>query len=164
MRYLRIALLSLLLVVGLGWLVLAAAEERSGCEVEDKIWALEDEYIAAFKNADHDKILAFYHQDFLGWPDSADRPAGIDEAKKFLEVNYARPIAGSFEIERAGIRVFGSVVVTQYVLKVATRDEAGKEQTSATRITHTWQNEGGRWRILGGMSNQQRPKDQEQPD
>jgi hypothetical protein len=45
--------------------------------------------------------------------------------------------------------------MTQYVLNVSKRDADGVEQTTATRITHTWLKEGTRWWILGGMSNQQ---------
>jgi uncharacterized protein (TIGR02246 family) len=160
MKILLIVCLAFLLIVDLGWLVLPAAEDRDGNEVEDEIWTLEQEYISAFKNADHDKILAFYDQDFLGWPDSQDRPAGKNEVRQFLKKYYAQPVPGSFQIERAGIRVFGDgdVVITQYVLNVSMRDADGVEQTHLTRITHTWQKKGARWWILGGMSNKQQAK------
>jgi ketosteroid isomerase-like protein len=154
MKILLTVALAILMTSIFTWPVLLAADN----EVEDKIWALEEEYISAFKSADHDKILDFYHQDFLGWPDSQAQPAGKSEAKNFLKKHYPQPISGSFEIDRAGIRVFGNVVMTQYILNVSMRDENGVEHTTATRITHTWLKEGTRWWILGGMSNQQKNK------
>jgi uncharacterized protein (TIGR02246 family) len=132
--------------------VLLAAESPNGNNVADKIWALEEDYISAFKNADHSRILDFYHREFLGWPGSQDRPAGRSEAETFLEEQYARPLCGSFEIDRAGIRVLGDVVITHYVLNLSTLGANGVEQKQATRITHTWLKEDGRWWIAGGMS------------
>ena len=164
MKILLTVVFAILMMVDLGWPMLPAAGHRDGSEVEDEIWALEEEYVSAFKNADHDRILAFYHEDFLGWPDSQDRPAGRNEAEKFVKTHYAQPVPGSFQIDRAGIRVFGDVVVTQYVLSVSKRDADGVEQTNATRITHTWLKEGARWWILGGMSNQQQAKSRVQKD
>lgn len=155
MKILLTVVLVILMIVDFGWPMLPAAENGGGSEVKDKIWALEEEYISAFKNADHDKILAFYHQDFLGWPDSQDRPAGRNEAEKFLKKHYAQPMPGSFQIDRAGIRIFGDVVITQYVLNVSAKDANGVEHINVTRITHTWLKEKSRWLILGGMSNQQ---------
>lgn len=152
MKGLRAALITILVVAVLGRPTLPAAENPVGNGVEDDVWALEHEYMSAFKNADHEKVLAFYHQDFLGWPASQERPSGIVEAEKFLEEHYAQPIPGSLEIERAGIRVFGDVVITHYLINVTTKSADGGEQTHATRITHTWRKEAGRWWILGGMS------------
>lgn len=156
--------IAVLLVVEFGWPALLAAENLNGNEVENEIWALEEEYVTAFKNADHRKILDFYHQNFLGWPDSQDSPAGKSEAEKFLKEHYPLPVRGNFQIDRAGIRVFGDVVMTQYVLNVSMQDADGDEKTHSTRITHTWQKDGTRWLILGGMSNQQQAMNPEEQD
>lgn len=151
----RTACLTLLLVVGLGPLLVHAAEAPAGDEVEQEVWRLEEQYISAFKNADHARILSFYHPEFLGWPDSEERPAGIKAVPEYLTKHYPQPLSATFEIDRAGIRVFGDVVITHYVLNLTKRDANGIEQTHATRITHTWLKVDGRWRILGGMSNPQ---------
>ena len=51
----------------------------------------------------------------------------------------------SFELDRAGIRVFGDVAITHYFVTIRETDEG-----EAIRITHTWIRDGADWRILGG--------------
>ena len=123
--------------------------------MEEQVWALEEAYVAAYKNARHDEILALLHDQFLGWPDPEERPTAKNRVARFLQENYARPGAWSFEIDRAGIRVLGDVVITQYVINASGKDADGVVQKQATRISHTWIKIGPQWTILGGMSNVQ---------
>ena len=155
MKVQPIQILVLFIVVGVSWQVLPASGNQVPIDAKEQVWALEQAYIAAYKDADHDEILALIHDGFLGWPDRQERPMGKNEVVRYLQENYARPGTWSFEIDRAGIRIFGDVVITQYVLNSSGKDADGVEQTQTTRITHTWIKEGSNWTILGGMSNVQ---------
>lgn len=46
----------------------------------------------------------------------------------------------------------GEVALTQYIIHVTSSDTASASKTRSSRITHTWVKEGGRWKLLGGMS------------
>jgi hypothetical protein len=63
-----------------------------------------------------------------------------------------KPTSCHFKIERAGIRLPGEVVLTQYNIQVNCSDPAGVTKTQLSRITHTWVKEGAGWKLLGGMS------------
>ncbi|RKY97507.1 MAG: hypothetical protein DRQ13_04600 [Ignavibacteriae bacterium] len=124
-----------------------------GDNVEEEIWSLEEDYISYFGEANHDAILSLYHSQFLGWPDSRNHPVGKISAAKFLEEKYPEPTQSVFKINREGIRIFNSVVITHYLLNVSWIDDAGVKQKSESRLTHTWIKEDSQWKILGGMSN-----------
>jgi ketosteroid isomerase-like protein len=148
---LLVAFFSILIVAALprAGTALDAADSR---DLEDHIWALEESYITAYGNADHDTILALMHERFLGWPDSEDRPTAYSQVPAFLRANYGEPGALDFTIDKAGIRIQGDVAITHYLLVTRANDTDAGGQTPATRITHTWIKEGKDWKILGGMS------------
>jgi ketosteroid isomerase-like protein len=50
------------------------------------------------------------------------------------------------------IRVIGNVAVVHYRLDWEIEDADGSSSTVSYRITHTWLEENGKWRILTGMS------------
>ena len=121
--------------------------------VEEEIWSLEEDYISYFSKANHEAILSLYHSRFLGWPDLRNHPVGKNSAAKFLKENYPEPTQSAFKIKREGIRVVNDVVITHYLLKISWVDDNGVEQTSKSRLTHTWVKEDSHWKIFGGMSN-----------
>ena len=120
--------------------------------VEEEIWSLEEDYISYFGKANHEAILSLYHSRFLGWPDSRNHPVGKNGAAKFLKENYPEPTQSVFKIKREGIRVVNDVIITHYLLKISWVDDNGVEQTSNSRLTHTWVKEDSHWKIFGGMS------------
>ena len=120
--------------------------------VEEEIWALEEAYFANLYSASYERVLAIVHSQFLGWPDAVSQPVDKKESAHFMKQLVPKPTSCTFKIERAGIRVLGDVVLTQYLIHVNCSDTAGVAKTQSSRITHTWVKEGGCWRLLGGMS------------
>jgi ketosteroid isomerase-like protein len=155
MRIILPAFLVFLFLASVGWQDVPAFGFQELNDIERQIWALEKTYVAAYKNAEHAEILALLHDQFLGWPDPEEKPTANNQVARFLQEKYAKPGTWSFEIDRAGIRVLGNVVITHYVINVSGNDVDGIVQKQATRITHTWIKEGSEWKILGGMSNVQ---------
>jgi ketosteroid isomerase-like protein len=133
----------------------ANPEEGEQPEVEKQIWALEEAYLAYHRDANHQRILPMWHDQFLGWPDLEPQPADKRAAARRLERRYPEPASWTFTIERAGIRVAGNVAVNYYTVHFLKKDDAGEEQKESRRITHTWVRDGSGWKILGGMSKQQ---------
>jgi ketosteroid isomerase-like protein len=119
---------------------------------EEKIWALENAYWTANRQADVEKITALWHDGFLGWPESEERPIGKAEGAAYLRKTFPAPGSFTFAIERAGIRIVGDVAVNHYTVETTSRDATGQERKRRLRIVHTWVKDGGAWRMLGGMS------------
>jgi ketosteroid isomerase-like protein len=142
----------LILIVAAMPQVGTATDAQDSQDIADDIWALEDAYIAAYEIADHESILALMDERFLGWPDSKEKPTTYDEVRGFLAEKYGAPGTWNFDIERAGIRIHGGVVITHYILVVSARGAAESAQAQETRITHTWIRSDAGWKILGGMS------------
>jgi len=151
----RLVIFPLVLIIAALWQTSLALEEQDLSGIEDHIWALEEAYVTAYKNADHDSILALLHDQFLGWPDSEERPTAYLQVAGFLKENYGSPGTWNFKIDQTGIRIRDDMAITHYVIIATGNDVEDSSQTQATRITHTWIREDSDWKILGGMSNVQ---------
>ncbi len=121
-------------------------------KVEEKIWAQEEAYFTHFYKAEYEDMLALVHDQFLGWPGGQSQPIGKEESSRFMKQAVPKPTNCKITIERAGIRVLGSVALTQYTIHVNCRDSAGIAKIQSSVITHTWVKEGADWKLLGGMS------------
>jgi len=116
--------------------------------MEEEIWALEEAYFANMYKANYEAVLAMIHDQFLGWPGTEPQPIDKEGSARFMKKLAPKPIACTLKIEREGIRVMGEVALTQYILHVT----VSAAKTRSSRIIHTWVKEGGRWKVLGGMS------------
>mgnify|MGYP001555739680 CR=1 FL=1 len=113
---------------------------------EETIWLLEKAYISNYQNADIEAIIPFWHDRFLGWPDSLPGPADKKAVIGYTRRRNTRPGAWDFKIEPEAIRITGNIAVNHYTLHIS---------GTTIRVTHTWIKEGDHWKILGGMSNRQ---------
>jgi hypothetical protein len=120
--------------------------------VEEKIWHLEEAYFANLYKANYDNVLAIVHDQFLGWPGSADKPIDKEGSSVFMRKLIPSPAPCSFTIEREGIRLLENTALTQYIIRVSCKGKDGNPKETSSRITHTWIKEGNNWKLLGGMS------------
>jgi ketosteroid isomerase-like protein len=163
-KNLPVAVLTTLLVMaGLAFVVRAAlsasddaapakltAREQKRAEAE--IWALEDAYWKANRDADHEAIISTWHDRFLGWPEGEPKPIDKQEGARFVRENYAQPASYSFEIEPTGIVVLGNVAVNHYTVHLKSPAGEQGEKVRSLRITHTLVRDRSGWKVLGGMS------------
>ena len=125
----------------------AAGDRRTEIGTDEKtIWMLEEAYISNHRDADIEAVIPFWHDSFLGWPDSLSTPADKKAVVEYTKINNKRPGIWTYKIEPKGIRIVGNIAVNHYILSIS---------GTTTRVTHTWIKEGGQWKILGGMSNRQ---------
>jgi ketosteroid isomerase-like protein len=120
--------------------------------VEEKIWASEEAYFSNLYKANYGEVIVLVHDQFIGWPGALPQPIGREESAGFMRKLVPKPTSCKIRIERAGIRVLGTIALTQYTLYVNCKDSAGIIKSQSSRITHTWVKEGGNWKLLGGMS------------
>lgn len=121
--------------------------------VEEKIWTLEEAYFSNLYLANYDQVTVLVSDRFLGWPGGLLHPISREESARFMKQLIPKPTSCRITIEKEGIRVTEAVALTQYTLHVSCSEAAGETKTQTSRITHTWVKEGGRWKLLGGMSN-----------
>lgn len=129
-----------------------ASEKIGNDRTKEQIWALESDYLTFFKNAAHEKVIPMWHEKFLGWPITENTPNDKQAVISYLKKYASAPGNWKFKIERMGIQIFGNVAITHLVHHITFSRSDGSSYTRSTRITHTWINESGEWKILGGMS------------
>jgi hypothetical protein len=137
-------------VFGFGFICIQGFTNRIQADIETKIWQLEEQYWEYWVKGDIDGYLALLHEDFLGWPSSLISPAGKRTAREFVE-NYlaqTKPIA--FGIKSGAMSVISNTAIVHYT--VFWKDEKGHQIGDAYRITHTWIEQDGTWKVMGGMS------------
>jgi len=127
---------------------LPPARGADATNAESQIWALEQAYWEANRDAKHSEIIGAWHEQFLGWPEGEPSPIDKESGTRYVRRNYAEPASYAFEIQRAGIRVLGDVAVNHYAVRLTGKD--GKQRS--LRITHTLLRDNDGWKILGGMS------------
>ena len=65
--------------------------------IETKIWLLEGDYVAGFRDAADDKVIPMWHEHFLGWPASEARPADKQAVVEYLRKHAPCPGPGPFK-------------------------------------------------------------------
>lgn len=115
------------------------------------LWGLEETYIKAHVEADHQTILSLWDRQFLGWPSRLPKPSGKDGGAEYLAEFFPASLQLTPRIERQGIRFAGNVAVLFYRLHWGSGEETGPITTATTRLTHTWIKRDSEWFILGGM-------------
>ncbi len=128
----------------------ATAEKTSAT---GQVWAGEEAYWRYVKARDVKDYLALWSERFMGWPISADHPAG----KASLEAVLRGPGAGlgnvvAYKLQRESVRQHGPVVITYYRVTVTRREANGSASTITYRLSHIWLKKHGVWQIVGGMS------------
>ena len=119
---------------------------------EEKIWKLENKYFESWKQEDIEGIISIYHDNFVGWPTSSDLPAGKESARTFAEGTLDQLEIIEFAIDPQAIKITGNLAVVHHFFSWSARDAEGKLIKYRQRVTHTWLNEDGVWKIIGGMS------------
>jgi ketosteroid isomerase-like protein len=129
-----------------------AAAEREATSVQSHIWELERNYLRHLQDEDLSGLADFWHEGFVGWPSHATAPVDRATAAASVSTLLDSVRIVSFELHPLMIRVIGNVAVVHYRLDWEIEDADGSSSTVSYRITHTWLEENGKWRILTGMS------------
>lgn len=134
-----------------------AAQETSSAAIEKHLWELENQYVANHRDAAVDKIGRMWHEAFLGWPDTSGHPINKKQVLEYTRRRFSRPGVWNLTIKPEGIHVAGEMAVVRYLLTYFWKAN-GVKHKRVTRIVHAWVKDGSRWKILGGMGNNQEPK------
>jgi ketosteroid isomerase-like protein len=130
----------------------AQTGEPDWSAAEQEIWALEERYMTAFKDGDVAGLKAFLHADFLGWPSHSSEPLAKAPALVSVPALHESLVIRTVEVRPRAIHLRGEFALVHYLVVFETEESDGSSATTSYRITHTWVEENGRWRILGGMS------------
>jgi ketosteroid isomerase-like protein len=123
---------------------------------EQTIWQLESAYFAHFAKGNVAALGNLWHPDFVGWPAQSSDPVYQDEARRTVMELLSGPRIVSVGIRAKTIVLRGDVAVTHYFVDMDQDTAEGETSRATFRVTHTWIREGGTWRVIGGMSAEQR--------
>lgn len=134
----------ILLISLVGLLLSCTNKSQSAEDQEELLWKLEEKYIEAHKDADHQTILSMWDENFLGWPSRLENAARKNSGSDYLEKYFSKPMPADtkFRIEKQGIHIENNIAILHFRLFLF---------ENSTRLTHTWIKRGDGWYILGGM-------------
>jgi len=131
----------------------APATVQNTKAVEEEIWKLEEFYFTKMFDAQHDSALTVAHDKYLAWTDVNPEPSNKQETLTFLKKLLPAPSGIKVSLEHKGISLTDNAALTQMIRTVVIPDTVNHtDKTIRTRITHTWVKDGGKWKMLGGMS------------
>lgn len=122
---------------------------ESWSERQQAVWAGEQRYWDVTEQGNVDGFMALVHADFVGWPDTEENTVNRDTLRPGIEewVSDDPDEDFSYDLTPLGVALNGDTGVAYYRATVA---RGGEENTY--RITHTWIEREGDWKILGGLS------------
>ncbi len=145
-------LILILIMLCAGIILNAGATEKELSSAQQELWKMEEAYWFNYKNGDIEGITTFYHADFAGWPSSSRKPIYLTSAKSYLEKLLEVWIVKSYKLQPYAIVIHGKIAIIHYLVEIKSESQDGNISVSTHRITHTWVNEGNKWKIIGGMS------------
>ena len=96
-------------------------------------------------------ILFGFSAGFWLLPSWAEEPLGVISAKIALKKQSENNII-SFKIWPQNIVLKDKTAIVYYLIDLSLENKDKEKSTATYRIIHTWFNENGNWKILGGMS------------
>jgi hypothetical protein len=146
----HIRLIFISVVIGFGFLCIQGAPSQKRIDLEKRIWQLEESYWEYWIKGDIEDYMFLLHKDFIGWPSSDEKPSDKKAAREFVQNYLAQTKPFAFEIQPAAIRIITNVSIVHYIL--IWKDKEGNQIGDSYRITHTWLEQDGNWKVIGGMS------------
>lgn len=128
----------------------AIREDWSGTRRD--VWEREETYWELVQATDVEGFLALLDPRFVGWPGGAETPVAFADFRPYVTdwFEAVSEVEFSYSLTPRAIVAVGNIAISHYHAYICYRDDDG-EETRATRLTHTWQKEGGEWQIISGM-------------
>ncbi|MBT0668218.1 nuclear transport factor 2 family protein [Novosphingobium profundi] len=140
-----------LLVLGGG--AASAAEDPAAIEAaKTTIWTMEQAIYAGRGKGDISAYADNTAQGYLAWPPILAKPMRVDgfkRAKAPPEMAHEK-----LEMELLDFTLYGDTAIIYYRTH-RTMLADGTPADDRFDVTHTWVQEGGKWRVLGGMARSQ---------
>lgn len=117
------------------------------------VWALEDAYWQYVQAGDVVSYRTLWHDRFVGWPCVTPHTATKDSIGNWVRRIRDEHIHLTFALRREGAADLGSTVIVYYSTPMLREYPDGRFEGRDTtwKFTHTWQRQGNRWQIIGGM-------------
>jgi hypothetical protein len=142
------ALVFAFLLLGAG----AAAQFAQLNAAEQEVWRLEEKYWEYAKAFDLPGYRSLWHEQFVGWPRSEAVPVGKSRIGGWLERRKNAGQSLRYTLRREAIRQIEGAVAAHYAVTIEWIGKDGKIEAEEARITHTWVQKDGAWKIITGMS------------
>lgn len=141
-----------LVLASLALAATAAAQSKPMSAAEKEVWQQEEKYWEFAQAYDLDSYRALWHEEFVGWPRSEAVPVGKGKIGGWLERRKSAGQSLRYKLHPEAVRQVEGAVVAHYRVAIEWVAQDGKVEAEESRITHTWLQVGGRWKIITGMS------------
>jgi len=137
-----------------GWSRPAAQQHDDLSPSQQEVWAMEEAYWNYLRNGDLESYMDLWHPDFIGWPRQQTKPVGKQSIRELVGpmLESIQPGSLAYTLHRHSVTMFGNIGIAFYLLTGSHKNLDGNTTTISDRLTHTWMKDGGKWRIIGGMS------------
>ena len=138
--------------VVISWLIDHHSDKKLASSVaQEELWNLEESYMLNYKDKNIEVLTEFWDEKFIGWPEWAEEPVDVNNAKLALSKPSENRII-SFNIRPQEIVLQGNIALVYYLIDLNLENSDQEKSIATYRIIHTWLNKNGMWQILGGMS------------
>ena len=136
----------LVLTVGMCLFVLSGQVQAQTWSPAEKevLQALED-VVRAYQEENLEAVMAFYHDDFVGFRYGAPNTFNKADLRKSLPLNWANQETVEGWVKPLNIRVAGNAAVIHHYQYTLVRDKDGKETDYRGRWTEFLVKQGGKW-------------------
>jgi len=130
-----------------------SAQEWSAAQKD--VWKNVEAYWNLGAQRDVDGMLAYFHDDYLGWSNQSPLPSGKATTRKWVKHQFETTTEVLHTIQPVGIVIQGDVAIVHYYYVVLETNAKGEEETSRGRWTDVLKKQGDRWVLIadhGGES------------
>lgn len=121
------------------------SEEMSKEQME--IWKLENVYWESIKTGNIKQFLELLHDNTSPWPESKKIPMNKEQTGMMIKQWVKYETINFLELEPKVIQVYENAAIVFYSYKYSSN-----KGTNSGKITHTWVNQNGKWKMIGGMN------------
>jgi ketosteroid isomerase-like protein len=116
---------------------------------QKEVWGAIENVWEAFAQNDLQKVLTFFHPDYVGWHYGAQFPSNLETGKKWMEHFLPKREMILYDLKPMVINVHGNTAVVYYLYTEVSKTEKGDEKVSSGRWVETWVKEGNKWQVIG---------------
>ena len=143
-RYVVTAVLAMSLVF-----VASPSSGQEWSDTQKEVWQNVEKYSDLYVKEDLEGMMAYFHDDFLGWERTQWYPTNKADRRVIMERDFATSDVLFEALKPAGIKVHGNVAIVHYYITLTVKDLKGEETTLSGHWTDILMKQGSKWVMIG---------------
>ncbi|UCF66494.1 MAG: nuclear transport factor 2 family protein, partial [Acidobacteriota bacterium] len=109
------------------------------------VWKSVETYWELGGKRDTEGMLSYFHEDYLGWSNTAALPSGKKEVRKWISHEFATTKEIHHTIQPVGIKIHGDIAIVHYYFATLETNAKDEEKVNRGRWTDILKKMGDRW-------------------